>query len=103
MDDPSRPCGDFDDKRPVTKLTASLQVANGTEKSMTDWSGFFFDADGTLLYTCHQGYESLPDIPAGHSLDITFSVFMEEGEEVAYGYVEDTNLGASGRLAFPKG
>jgi hypothetical protein len=102
MDDPSRPCGDFDDSRPVTKLTASLQVVNGTEKAMTDWGCFLFDAEGAPVYTCFQGYESLPEIPSGETLDITFSGFVEEGGEVAYGYVADENLGASPRLAFPK-
>jgi len=100
MDDPKKPCGDFDDRRPVRKLTASLTVYNKSSQSMKRWTAIFVKPNGKRAYTCIQGYETLPAIPPGGSLQVTFSAFIESNEKVAYGVIQDTVLGLSNELAF---
>ena len=100
MDDPKKPCGDFDDRRPVRKLTASLTVYNKSDQSMRHWTGIFLKPNGKRAYTCVQGYDTLPVIPPGKSCQVTFSVFIESNETIAYGVISDRDLGTSNTLKF---
>lgn len=98
---PNGICGHFDDGHPVKKLTASLHVVNKSGSAMKDWYGYFYKPDGNKGYTCYQGYDTVPDIPAGGSLDITFSVYIESNEIIDRGYVYDSQVGRSNTLRFP--
>lgn len=101
MDDPSKPCGDFDDQRPVRKLTASVTVKNLSQQTMRDWSFYFRKNNGEWAYVCFQGYDRIPDIPPGRSLEITFSAWMETNETISYGVVYDEKVGLSNIVEFP--
>jgi hypothetical protein len=102
MDDPSKPCGDFNNGRPVRKLTASLHVENHSSKDMVDWWALFYKPGGQRAYVCYQGYGSgFPAVPAGLSQDVTFSAYLELNETIAYAVVADNDLGFSNRLTFP--
>ena len=102
MDDPAKPCGDFDDRRPVRKLTASLHIENRSNQEMTDWYALIYKTNGAMAYTCYQGYsEGFPSIPPGQSRDVTFSAFFEINERISYAVVADSKLGESNRLTFP--
>jgi len=102
MDDPNKPCGNFDNSRPVKKLTASLRVENHSDQAMTDWYASFYKPDGTAALTCYQGYDSgFPDIAPGKAVDITFSAYIEPNETISYGVVDDAQVGKSARLKFP--
>jgi hypothetical protein len=102
MDDPSKGCGGFNDGHPMRKLTVSLHVENHSSKDMIDWWGFFFLPGGQRAYTCYQGYGAgFPSVPAGLSQDVTFSVYIEPSERIAYGVIMDADLGASNPLIFP--
>ena len=100
MDDPQKPCGDFNDRRPVRKLTASLTVYNKSDKPMRRWTAIFVKPNGKRAYTCIQGYDTLPVIPPGRSCQVTFSVFIEPNETIAYGVISDADVGTSNMLRF---
>jgi S1-C subfamily serine protease len=101
MDDPNKSCGNFNNGRPVKKLTASLRVENKSGQAMNDWWGYFYKANGQAAYTCYQGDSVFPSVPAGKGLDMTFVVYIEPNETVSYGMVVDEIVGTSNRLSFP--
>jgi serine protease Do len=102
MDDPNKTCGDFNNSRPVKKLTASLHVENRTGQPMKNWYGHFYKADGSSALTCYQGYDSgFPGIQPGKAVDITFSVYIEPNEKIAYGVLRDASSATSAKMYFP--
>jgi S1-C subfamily serine protease len=101
MDDPNKTCGNFNNSRPVKKLTASLHIENKSSQAMTDWWGYFYKPNGQEAYACYQGYSTFPDIPAGKGLDMIFAVYIEPNETISYGVIVDEIVGTSNRLSFP--
>jgi hypothetical protein len=103
MVEPGKSCGDFDDSHPVRKLTAYLRVENRSSTAMTDWYFTVIKTNGATAYVCFYGYQGsqpFPDVPAGQTREVTFAVFMELGERVSYGVVEDSRVGKSARVTF---
>lgn len=76
-------------------------IENTSDGLMQDWYAFFFTPDGQEAYTCYQGYDTFPAIPAGNSRNVTFSVYVEQDQVVDYGVVVDSELGESNVLEFP--
>jgi len=101
MDDPTKGCRDFNNARPMRKLTASLHIDNRSGQELREWFVYFYKPDGSQVYTCYQAYEgALNVIPPGQGRDITFTGYVEPHESVAYGIVRG-NIGSSNRVYFP--
>jgi len=100
MDNPALGCAPFDESRPVIMLTVTLRVYNRSERTMSDWYAYFASPSGQHLYTCHRDVESLPALPPGYYVDVTFGAFIEGGMVRVHGYVFDRVLGRSNEVAF---
>ncbi len=99
MDDPTRGCDALDEGRRVILLTATLRIYNRSHETMRDWYAYFADAAGEALYTCHQGFPQMPDLPPGYYVDVTFGAFAE-GMSKVRGYVYDRAVGRSNEVEF---
>lgn len=104
MTDPSRGCGEFDDRHPVRVLSVDLHIENESTEDMVDWYTYFANPNGDWHYVCYHAYDQgglFPTVPAGKARDVAFKVFFELGDSVAYGIVLDKVVGSSERLSFP--
>lgn len=102
MDNPNGKCSPFNDGKPVRRLRVSLAIENRSQQAMTDWYGYFYKPDGSEAPTCYYTQNGgQPSIPPGKSAEITFLIYMERNETIAYGYIYDSRVGYSSNLYFP--
>lgn len=101
MDNPGAGCGPFNDSRPVTKFTASVNVANNGGKPLENWYLFVFKNSGAEAYVCYYiSGHGFPKVEPGQSANITFAAFMEPGETAARLVVVDEEAGQSNAVSF---
>ena len=106
MGNPSEPCGYFDDRFPVTRLTAKLLVENTSDQNMNQWTALFQTADGRWLYRCYYGYDErkgVPVAPARQAIEVTWVAFMEKTDySPVSAFLQDQFVGRSNTVAFPR-
>ena len=85
-----------DDKHPILKLGISLALTNTGSR---DWPAgtrnmYFFKTDGTKAFTCSYSYlTAYPPTKPGQDFQMSYTVYVELSERVAYGIFEVTDVG----------
>lgn len=131
MNDPKSSCTTTDDSHAVLMLKVPVDITNNSSQTMQvgSWRGIFYRYDGSPATTCYfsasgrQTKDPLKNewdraaatrtaqdkiesreafsIPPGSTASLTYAVFVEINERVAYGEITDAVLGKSNRIEIP--
>ena len=100
MSDPKQGCNGFNDGSQVQQAQISVRITNKSSKVMKDFYLFAFKPGGAEAYVCFYNYDGAGnEIQPGQARNLTFAAFVENGESIAYFFVEDRELGVSNKVS----